>query len=93
LIVRTGSSGTKTLANRSTNSVIYKGVITANDNLTILAANGGGRLTVDAAGSTIANGKTVSFTNTGGIRERHDQQRHLGRARQHLLHFQHQMGF
>jgi autotransporter-associated beta strand protein len=65
LIIRTGSAGNKTLANRSTNSVIYKGIITANDNLTILAANNGGRLTVDAAGCTIADGKTVSFSNTG----------------------------
>jgi autotransporter-associated beta strand protein len=65
LVVQTGSSGTKTLANRTTNSVIYKGIITANDNLTILAANTGGRLTVDAAGCTIAEGKTVSFSNTG----------------------------
>ena len=65
LIVRTGSSGTKSLANRGSNTVSYAGIITANDNLTVFAANSGGRLTTSGSGNTIANGKTVSFSNTG----------------------------
>lgn len=66
LIVSTGSSGTKTLANRSANTVTYSGTITANDNLTILGAASGGSTTISStAGGAIAPGKTVSFSNTG----------------------------
>ena len=70
--VRAGSSGTKTLANRSTNTVTYSGNITANDNLAILfaGATGGSSFTVSGAGNSIASGKIVSFdvsaTGTGG---------------------------
>jgi fibronectin-binding autotransporter adhesin len=63
--VRTGSSGAKILTNRGTNTVIYAGNITANDNLTILGAYTGGRLTVSGTANTIAAGKNVSFSNTG----------------------------
>ncbi len=65
LIVNPGSTGTKTLANRGSNSVIYAGNITADDNLTILGAYTGGRLTVSGTANTIATGKNVSFSNTG----------------------------
>lgn len=65
LIVNPGSSGTKTLTNRGANTVIYAGNITANDNLTILGAYTGGRLTVSGTANTIAAGKNVSFSNTG----------------------------
>ena len=66
--VRAGSSGTKTLANRSTNSVNYSGTITVNDNLSVplAGATGGGVFSVSGAGNSIATGKTVSFAITGG---------------------------
>jgi autotransporter-associated beta strand protein len=68
LEVRAGSSGVKTLANRSTNSVTYSGTITANDNLAILlvGSTGSGVFTVSGAGNSIATGKTVSFAISGG---------------------------
>jgi autotransporter-associated beta strand protein len=65
LVVVAGSSGTKTLANRSANSVTYSGTITANDDLTIAGAYTGGRLTISGTANTIASGKTVSFSGTG----------------------------
>jgi autotransporter-associated beta strand protein len=65
LTVRAGSSGEKTLANRTGNTVIYAGSIIADDNLTILSANSGGRFTIQGTGHTIASGKTVAFSNTG----------------------------
>jgi autotransporter-associated beta strand protein len=72
LEVRAGSSGTKTLANRSTNTVTYSGNITANDNLAVLfaGATGGASFTISGASNSIAASKTVSFdisaTGTGG---------------------------
>jgi autotransporter-associated beta strand protein len=65
ITVNAGSSGVKTLANRTTNSNTFSGAITANDHLTILAANNSGRLTTSGTGHTIAAGKTVSYINTG----------------------------
>lgn len=68
LEVRAGSSGVKTLANRSTNSVTYSGTITANDNLSILlaGATGGGVFSISGASNSIAASKTVSFDISGG---------------------------
>jgi autotransporter-associated beta strand protein len=68
LEVRAGSSGTKTLANRSTNSVNFSGTITANDNLAIplAGATGGGVFSISGAGNSIAASKMVSFEISGG---------------------------
>jgi autotransporter-associated beta strand protein len=65
IIVNAGSSGTKTIANRSTNSNTFGGNITANDDLTIVGANGGGSFIISGTANTIANGKTVSFVSSG----------------------------
>ncbi|MCU0781832.1 MAG: autotransporter-associated beta strand repeat-containing protein [Akkermansiaceae bacterium] len=76
LEVRAGSSGVKTLANRSTNTVTYSGTITANDDLAILlaGATGGGVFTISGASKSIAASKMVSFEisggGTGSIRDR-----------------------
>jgi autotransporter-associated beta strand protein len=64
LTVVTGSSGTKTLANRSSNTVTYSGQITASDNLAIFANTN--QITISNVANTIATGKTVSFSNVGG---------------------------
>jgi autotransporter-associated beta strand protein len=66
ITVRTGSTGTKTLANSGNpNTGNFSGNITANDNLTVSWTGASGGLTVSGAGNTIANTKTVSFSSSG----------------------------
>jgi autotransporter-associated beta strand protein len=64
LTVRTGSSGTKSLANLGTNTVTYSGQITANDNLAIIVNTN--QMTVNNAANSIDAGKMVSFSNGNG---------------------------
>jgi autotransporter-associated beta strand protein len=64
LVVRTGSAGTKTLANLSTNTVTFSGQITANDSLAVLVNTN--QITINNVANSIATGKTVSFSNGNG---------------------------
>ena len=62
--IRAGSSGLKTLGLGSAIGATYSGAITASDNLTVLndVAGTGGSVSVSGTGSSIASGKTVTWS-------------------------------
>jgi len=67
ITVVAGSTGTNTLGN-TTNTTIFSGLITANDNLTINSGAASLGLTVFGGGGSVASGKTISLQNsTTGI--------------------------
>ena len=66
LTVVSGLTGAATLG-CANNSQTFSGNITANDNLLILENQSGGGFTISGTASTIANGKTVTFSDTGTV--------------------------